>query len=450
MRLLKFLFSRFFICISVIAALVAAIIFLCLYIHSVLPAAAAVALAYLLSSAAALSALIKDVPEAFACAWLAVIIFLPVVGAACYALYSLSRPEADGKAIPPQNAYFDDFEYFGDGGDFLERLIEYSSSAKKSIYLEFYIIAKGAIWNKLYLSLSSALSRGVEVKIIYDGLGSALRAPVKDFKRLKAAGAEIKIFNKLIPAPVSRLNFRDHRKIAAFDNRAVFLGGVNIADEYCHLTSPHGYWKDGGALFEGQIAEVYSQIFLSAFSGVPKKNGGGKGKFTVLPVTDGPEKKGSLCEDMLAKAIYSAREKIYVFTPYLCVSQKLCDAFSFALKSGVAVKIIIPGIPDKKLTYSITRAYGKKLIACGAEIYEYSPGFMHLKGVICDNEALLGSYNLDFRSLYLNRECGVWAGREVAEKMSADFESSLSQCKKSDGKKGRLPLAIAKIIAPLV
>lgn len=450
MRLLKFLFSRFFICLTVIAALIVAIIFLCVYIHSLLPAAAAVSLAYILSAAAATATLLKDVPDAFVCAWLAVIIFLPVVGAVSFALYSASRRKAGSDNPFPDKAFFDGFEYFDDGGAFLERLIEFSNSAKKSIYLEFYIIAKGKVWSRLYSSLLSALNRKVEVKIIYDGLGSALRVPAKDFKRLKAAGAEIKIFNKVIPAPVSTLNFRDHRKIAAFDGKAVFLGGVNIADEYSNLTSPHGYWKDGGALFFGQIAKVYSHIFLCDFSQTPPPLSGGEGNFSVLPVTDGPERRGSLCEDMLARAIYSAEEKVYVFTPYLCVSQKLCDALSFACRRKVAVKIIIPGIPDKKLTYSITRAYCKKLVTRGAEIYEYSPGFMHLKGVICDDEALLGSYNLDFRSLYLNRECGVWAGKELADRMSADFERCINQCRKFNRSKSRMPLAIAKLIAPLV
>ena len=449
MRLLRFLFSRFFICITVIAALIAAIIFLCVYIHSLLPAATAIALAYIISSAAAISTLVKDEPEAFACAWLAVIIFLPIVGAILYGLYSASSLKTISPTPFPDIAYYDDFEYFDDGGPFLEKLIEFSSSAEKSIYLEFYIIAKGSIWNRLLGSLLSALSRGVEVKIICDGLGSALRAPAKDFKKLKAAGAQIKIFNRIIPAPVSRLNFRDHRKIAAFDEKAVFLGGVNIADEYSHLTAPHGYWKDGGALFFGQIAKVYSSIFLNDFSKASPL-AKGEGKYSLLPVTDGPERKGSLCEDTITSAIYSAKERVYIFTPYLCISQKLCDALTFASKRGVAVKIIIPGIPDKKLTYSITRAYCKKLTARGVEVYEYSPGFMHLKGVICDDNALLGSYNLDFRSLYLNRECGVWAGKEIAEKMSADFESCLTQCRKFDRSKHAMPLSLARLIAPLV
>lgn len=449
MRLLRFLFSRFFICITVIAALIAAIIFLCVYIHSLLPAAAAVALAYILSSAAAISTLIKDEPEAFVCAWFAVIIFLPVVGAVLYGLYSASSRSRQAPTPFPNAAYFDDFEYFDDGGPFLERLIEFTASAKKRVYLEFYIIAKGKVWSRLYSSILSALSRGVEVKIICDGLGSALRAPTKDFKKLKAAGAQIKIFNRLIPAPVSRLNFRDHRKIAAFDDSAVFLGGVNIADEYSHLTTPHGYWKDGGALFFGQLARVYSGIFSADFGkSSPPVNG--DGKYPLLPVSDGPERKGSLCEDIIAGAIYSAKERVYIFTPYLCISQKLCDALTFACKRGVAVKIIIPGIPDKKLTYSITRAYCKKLTARGVEVYEYSPGFMHLKGVICDEQALLGSYNLDFRSLYLNRECGVWAGRQIAEKMSADFESCITQCRKFDNSKRGMPLSLARLIAPLV
>ncbi|MDE6374039.1 MAG: phosphatidylserine/phosphatidylglycerophosphate/cardiolipin synthase family protein, partial [Clostridia bacterium] len=315
------------------------------------------------------------------------------------------------------------------------------------------------IWGAIYRELLKARSRGVEVKIIYDGLGSALRAPLKDFKRLKRAGAQIKVFNRLLPLPVSRLNFRDHRKIAAIDGDAVFLGGVNIADEYANLCSPHGYWKDGGGLFFGEIACVYSDLFLTAFDGkksdCPRTMRKITAKHSLLPVVDEPEQRGSLCEDLLASAIYSARRHVYIFTPYLCMGDKLCDAIAFAARRGVDVKLIIPHIPDKKLTYQITLAYGARLTDHGAEVYSYTPGFMHFKGVICDDGVLLGSYNFDFRSMRLNYECGVWCDDGVlADEAARDFTDCLAVSEKLHAKRrnaaAKLLSRLLSLFAPLV
>ncbi|MDE7087823.1 MAG: PLDc N-terminal domain-containing protein [Clostridia bacterium] len=230
---------------------------MCFYVHSLLPAAAAVGLSYALGLIAALCLLFGDSPSEFKCGWLIIIVALPVGGAVLYYLSYLSRCQKCQKAAALPEATCFSYEYFSDGAPFLDRLINLVSSAKKEVFLEFYIISKGHIWGALCRELRKALRRGVTVKIIYDGLGSALRAPKSDFKALKRNGAQIKVFNKILPLPVSRLNFRDHRKIAVIDGEAVFLGGVNIADEYANLSSPHGHWKDGGAVFFGQIAAVY-------------------------------------------------------------------------------------------------------------------------------------------------------------------------------------------------
>ncbi len=453
MRLIKFIFS-----ITVIAALAAAIIFLCFYIHSLLPVAAAVALAYTLSVIAAVCLLTGESPADFKCAWLTVIVALPVAGAALYFLsyFSRTHKRSAQPAMPVTGC--DGYEYFSDGSTYLKRLETLISSAKKSVYLEYYIISKGHIWGAIYRQLLNARARGVEVKIIYDGLGSALRAPIKDFKRLKRAGAQIKVFNKLLPLPVSRLNFRDHRKIAAIDGDAVFLGGVNIADEYANLCSPHGYWKDGGGLFFGEIAAVYSAVFLKAFDGkerdYPHTMREVTAKLRVLPVADEPVLLGSVCEDYLAAAIYSAKRRVYIFTPYLCMGDKLGDALEFAARQGVDVKIIIPHIPDKKLTYAITLTYCARLVERGAKIYTYTPGFMHFKGVMCDDGVLLGSYNFDFRSMRLNYECGIWGGGALAEDAVRDFEACLAVSEKLKQKKKcaiiRILSRLLYLFAPLV
>lgn len=458
MRFLRFVFSRFFICITVIAALVAAIIFLCIYIHSLLPAAAAIALAYLLSLIAALCLLVGDSPAEFKCVWLIVIVALPVAGAVLYALSRLSRTQKSPRIPTLPASSCTSYEYFADGAPFLDRIVSLISTAKRQVYLEFYIISKGHIWGAVCRELKLALARGVEVKIIYDGLGSALRAPKKDFKELARAGAKIKAFNRLLPLPVSRLNFRDHRKIAVIDNDAVFLGGVNIADEYANLTAPHGYWKDGGALFFGGIADVYSRIFLSAFYGETPDWGAHMPHLTekhaLYPVADEPERAGGYCEDLLASALYSARERVYVFTPYLCIGDKLHGALTFAARRGADVKILIPEIPDKKLTYAITRSYCERLVGEGVKVYTYTPGFMHFKAMVCDNSVLLGSYNFDFRSMRLNYECGVMADYDLADEVARDFVSCLALSRPFATKKrrtsGRISLALLRLFAPLV
>ncbi|MDE6690336.1 MAG: PLDc N-terminal domain-containing protein [Clostridia bacterium] len=431
---------------------------MCIYIHSLLPAAAAIALAYLVSLIAALCLLVGDSPAEFKCVWLIVIVALPVAGAVLYALSQLSRTQKAPRtpALPASSC--SSYEYFSDGTTFLDRIVSHISAAKRQVFLEFYIISKGHIWGAVCRELKIALARGVEVKIIYDALGSALRAPKKDFKELARAGAKIKVFNSLLPLPVSRLNFRDHRKIAVIDNDALFLGGVNIADEYANLTAPHGYWKDGGALFYGNIADVYSRIFLAAFNGEDPDWGAYMPELTekhpLYPVADEPERAGGYCEDLLAAALYSAKERVYVFTPYLCIGDKLHGALTFAARRGADVKIIIPEIPDKKLTYAITRSYCERLAGEGVKVYTYTPGFMHFKAAVCDDSVLLGSYNLDFRSMRLNYECGVMADGELADEVARDFATCLALSRPfADGKPrktGRISLALLRLFAPLV
>ncbi|MGN0806323.1 MAG: phosphatidylserine/phosphatidylglycerophosphate/cardiolipin synthase family protein [Candidatus Coproplasma sp.] len=456
MRILRFVFSKVFICLFTVAALCAATIFLCLYLHSLLPIAAAICLAYLLSLSAALYLLAGEGAVAFKCAWLAAIIALPIVGAVlCFISHACSPKGGYGKILP-QTAY-ERYEFFNDGGIFLKRLTELISKAEKNVYLEFYIISKGEVWSGIYDGLCGALDRGVEVKIIYDGLGSALKAPKRQFKRLVSKGAEIKAFNRLLPMPLSRINIRDHRKIAVIDNKAVFLGGVNLADEYAHITSPHAYWKDGGALFYGRAAEAFSQLFLFLFNGkapeVSATEEDGSAPF-LTPVADMPDRGGGMFEDTVASAVYGAKRRIYIYTPYMCFGEKLCDALSYAAKRGVEVVLLIPAVPDKKLPYAITKIYARKLQSKGVTIYEYTPGFMHFKGAIFDDTAYIGSYNFDFRSTRLNYENGVFCGGGLAEDMAADFISCLQLSQPvsftKQGVFGRIWGSVLCLFAPLV
>lgn len=457
MRVLRFLFSRLFLCLFIIAVLCAAIITLCICIHSLLPIAAAICLAYLLSLCAAVDMLCSEGAVAFKCAWLAIIIAVPIIGAVlCFISHSFYKPDCRGEPLPP--SYCTRYEFFNDGKLFLNRLTGLISTAQKSVYLEFYIIAKGQVWDKIYKNLTLALERGVEVKIIYDGLGSALRAPKKQLNELIKKGALVKTFNKPLPVPLYRLNIRDHRKIAVVDGEAAFIGGVNIADEYAHITRPHAYWKDGGVLLYGEIATVLTKLFLSLFSNEdikvdsPVKPQGDC--FEITPVADAPDRGNAVFEDAVAAAIYAAEKRIYIFTPYLCAGEKLCDALAYSAAKGVDVSVIIPAVPDKKLPYRISKIYADKLQQRGIGVYEYTPGFMHFKGAVFDDGAYIGSHNFDFRSTRLNYEIGVICKGRLADDLADDFIAALELSKRLPLKKSnaltRLIDCVFCLFAPLV
>lgn len=421
MRVFRFIFSKLFLCLFTIAVLCAAIVFFCICLHSLLPVWAALCLSYLLSGAETVFLLCRDsVTAEFKCAWLATVVLLPLVGAVlCLIAHLPPTDKRRGSKLP--SVAYDDGKFYDDGLTLLNELTAAIRSAKKFVYLEFYIIAKGKIWSGIYEELVSALKRGVEVKIIYDGLGSALKAPKKHFKRLKELGAGIKAFNAPLPFPLSRMNARDHRKLAVIDGNTVFLGGVNVADEYAHLTEPHGFWKDGGAVFYGEAALPFKDAFLNLFEGrkqtMQQRVCGGK---TITPVADTPDVGGNF-ENAVAAAIYAAKRQVLVFTPYLCVSEKLLDSFEYGAKKGITTAVIIPAVPDKRLPYAITKIYARKLLERGVDVYEYIPGFMHFKGAVFDDVAYIGSHNLDFRSTKLNYEIGALCGGEIAKEVEKDF-----------------------------
>ena len=482
MRIFKLIFSRLFICLLIIAVFIVAIIFLCIYIHSVLPVAVVLLFAYVLSVSACVMLFSSDSPSEFKCAWLVAIIMLPVVGATLFFLTRTHTVKGREERVMPISSYYRS-KYYDDGADYLEELTRLISLAKESVYLEFYIIAKGDIWQGIYKNLLSALQRGVEVKIIYDAVGCAMRLPKRDFKRLKRAGAQIRSFHKPLPLPLYSINVRDHRKIAVIDKRYAFTGGVNVADEYAHLTSPHAFWKDGGAMFEGEIAIVFAELFLKLFDGIEKKKRRSdkptspvhndsksdvkpphltlsegftkpEKKLTpALPIADSPH-SNAIFENEIAKAIYCAERRVHIFTPYLCLGEKLCDALAYARQKGADVKIIIPAVPDKKLTYAISLTYGARLLERGVEVYTYTPGFMHFKGMVCDGKGYIGSYNFDFRSTRLNFENGVLFGGELTVQLEKDFLRSLALSKPLPQRRrnalNKLKDSLLCLFAPLV
>lgn len=451
----NFVFSRLFLCLLVIAAYLAAIIFLCFYIPTLLSFGAAVAGVYLLSATVAIVLLMRDSPPEFKCAWLCFIAAVPVLGAVTYVVchYKVKPCERTlrlvGGGLPPKIS-FDECVYLDNGGDYFERLFAAIDGARQYVHLEYYILADGEIFSRLYAVLLRAAERGVEIKIIADGLGSALRLPRKKLKRLCSAGAQFKIFHRLFPLPLARLNFRDHRKIAVIDGKTAFSGGINIADEYAGITSPHGYWKDTGFVVTGDAAEFFEQLFLSVWSGcrtaaVPE----GSGDRCLTPVYDAPPSQSGLYEELVLDGIRRADKRVWAFTPYLCPDERIKRALAFAARRGVDVKIIIPHVPDKRLPFAMSRAFARELQTEGVQVYEYTPGFMHAKCVICDGSCMLGSYNLDFRSMQINYECGIVAEGSLTDDVAADFDGCLALSSPVEARPKKWTVALLKLFAPL-
>ena len=468
-KLPKIIFSLNFLYIILIAAQVAAIIFLCVYIPSTLPVAIAFAAIWLLDGVCACILFSKKGAPEVKCVWFLLIAAIPVVGAIIYLVASSGKrscgclkivqkdnaglERAAGELCGTSSAEYERAQYFPDGESFFAAAISEIEQAKKCVYIEFFIIERGNLFERVFAALKKARAAGAEVKIISDGVGSAFRLRKRDIKRLKSEGIEVKIFHRITPVPRAKLNYRDHRKIIAIDGKVAFMGGINLADEYINLTSPYGYWKDSGVAVYGGAAKIFEGMFLAMFEGCCEIPAPKKGLKNCLPIYDSPP-CNSICEDAYACGICSAEKRIHVMTPYFCPSDKLLSALAFAARRGVDVKIIIPHIPDKKYAFEISKAYARNLSACGVKFYEYTPGFMHAKNAVFDDKCFIGSYNFDFRSTHFNHECGVMFEGEICEQAEKDFQACLALSAPFSEKKisplKRFIIFILKIFSPLM
>ena len=469
-KFLKVIFSLNFLYIIAIAAQVAAIIFLCVFIPSTLPLAIAFIGVWILDGICALILFSKKGAPEVKCVWFLLIAALPVVGAIIYLFASSGKKSGGTLKIAGGNkkgleraanslcgtaeAGYERAVYFPDGESFFQSAIAEIERAKKSVYIEFFIIERGILFERVFCALKKAKENGAEVKIISDGVGSAFKLRKKEIKRLKSEGIEIKIFQRITPFPCAKLNLRDHRKIIAVDGKVAFTGGFNLADEYINIGSPFGYWKDSGVAVYGESAKIFEGMFLAMFNGDIREMPAPKhGQKNCLPICDSPPSV-SLCEDAYACQVCSASERIHLMTPYFCPSDKLLTALEFAARRGVDIKIIIPHIPDKRYAFEISKAYARALIPCGIKFYEYTPGFMHAKNAIFDNKCFIGSYNFDFRSTHFNHECGVMFEDEITDEAEKDFEKCLALSspfsEKSVSPLKKFIIFILKIFSPLM
>ncbi len=452
-----------------IAAETAAIIFLCLYLPSFLPVAATFVGVWLLNLAAVTAIAARRGSPEINCALALFVTALPVAGAVIYffvaggkrrnGMLEIKNAQTENgleraalKSLAGCGVGYDKAVYFKSGSDYFTALFREIANAKQRVYLEYFIISRGKVFAELFSALQRAKKNGAEILIIIDGIGSAFRCGRKELKKLRSV-AEVKIFHRLSPLPYSRLNFRDHRKIAAIDGKVAFTGGINIADEYANMISPHGYWKDTGVAVYGSAAAVFEGMFLSVLRKRYSMDYPEGGAHRCLAYSDCPPHNSGFCEDLYVHAIENAKERVHITTPYFCAGEKLSSALAFAAARGVDVRIIIPHIPDKKYAFELSKSAASELEKHGVKFYEYTPGFMHSKITVCDNELYIGSYNFDYRSMQLNYECGVALAGEAAEDAERDFWECLRLSAPLHDNPSKLRRAyrfFLKLVAPLV
>lgn len=338
-----------------------------------------------------------------------------------------------------------DCDFFSPGENLFTALLAELEKAERYVFLEFFIVEEGVMWNAIHDILQRKVHQGVKVRVLYDDLGSFLTLP-RDFpSRLKQEGIDCQVFNRFRPVLSSLQNNRDHRKIVSIDGEVAFTGGFNLADEYINAIEKHGHWKDAGIRLRGEAAWGLTLFFLQMW-GLSSKESEDfdqyrppcrtkmqiQGDGFVQPYTDSPLDKENVGEHVYMQIINNAKRYIYIQTPYLILDDSVVSALSLAAKSGVDVRIMTPHHWDKWIIHMTTRAYYRPLLEAGVKIHEYTPGFLHAKTFVSDDQiATVGTINLDYRSLYLHFECGVALYRSrVIQQVKEDFLRTQGVCQK--------------------
>ena len=510
-KLLNRLFSRMVItCLLVAAQLIFFMVeVLKLQQYYVLVAA----ILHLLIYIAVMHLLLKDVNPSIKLAWIVPILMFPVLGGLLYLLYGhIIMPKKLEKYMKhaaewdyetdlyANMAYFSDvikgqppyrlFKYTEDyagslvyqntdvryypmGEDVWPDLVDDLKSAKKYIFLEYFIIEEGDVWGRILKILEERVRAGVEVRVLYDGTCTFYRLPYGYPKRMEALGIRCKMFAPLRPLVSTYYNNRDHRKIAVIDGRVGFTGGVNLADEYANLVSVYGVWKDTAVRLEGEAVRSLTLMFLQMWGmderepdtdsygrylNVPLRPLPGAGGY-VLPYADSPLDDERVGECVYLDILNHAERYVRIFTPYLILDETMGMALTFAAKRGVDVELILPHVPDKKFAFALAKGHYRELLDAGVKIYEYTPGFVHAKVFVSDDrKAVVGTINLDYRSLYLHFEDAVYLyDCPCIKDIVADFDATRAQSQiVTHGDLARIPLhtriaaALLKLVAPLM
>jgi len=363
---------------------------------------------------------------------------------------ALTELAAENRECLPQARYLQNYAgyplykhtqtcYFNSGESFFARVLEELEKAEKYIFLEFFILRQGKMLDPILEILERKAKEGLDIRIIYDDLGCFMTLPPGFNKVLEQKGIKCLIFNPFKPILSSLQNNRDHRKIISIDGKTAFTGGINLADEYINARERFGHWKDAAIMIHGDAAWSLTLIFLHMWNLGKKEtediaslcpNCQAESDGYVQPYADSPIDIENVGEHVYIQIINNAKEYVYINTPYLVVDDNLISALSLSAKSGVDVRIITPHRWDKWIVAVASRSYYRQLIMAGVKVYEYSIGFNHSKTFVSDDRvATVGTTNLDYRSLYLHFECGVWMYKTASvARVKEDFIQTLPLC----------------------
>ena len=364
--------------------------------------------------------------------------------------------------------------YFPLGDDVFPAMLEELRKAEKYIFLEYFIISPGIFWDSMVEILKEKHAAGVDVRVIYDDVGSLNTLPMNYARKFEAeTGIPCCCFNRFKPVISIRMNNRDHRKFCIIDGHTAFTGGINLADEYINQKLRYGHWKDTAILLKGEAVWSMTVMFLTMWEytrdveedyrrfrpdKLPPEAAQGAGYY-VQPYADNPLDEEAVGEAVYLNLINKAERYVYAMTPYLIISDSVNTALCNAAKAGVDVRIITPHIPDKRYVFEVTRAHYPPLLEAGVRIYEYTPGFIHAKNFVVDDRfATVGTVNLDYRSLFLHFEDGVWlCEAPCIQDIRKDFEDTLAVCQRISLRQWRhlnpllqLYRNILRVFAPLM
>lgn len=334
--------------------------------------------------------------------------------------------------------------YFPLGEDKFEALVPELKKARKYIFMEYFIVEKGYMWDTILKILVQKAREGVEVRFMYDGTCAISNLPYEYPQELERKGIRCKMMNPIRPFLSTVQNNRDHRKICVIDGRVGFTGGINLGDEYINRKERFGHWKDTAVMLKGDAVQSLTMLFLQMWNVdekeeehytrylTPRRQGLRRELGYVLPYGDSPFDNENVGEEVYFHILNHAKKYVHIMTPYLILDNEMITTLTRTAKSGIEVIIIMPHIPDKWYAFVVAKTYYRELIRAGVQIYEYKPGFVHAKVFVSDDDtATVGTINLDYRSLYLHFECGVFIyNNSVVDRVERDFQETLMKCHK--------------------
>ena len=361
-------------------------------------------------------------------------------------------------------------KYYSCGEEKFPDMLDELDKAEKFIFLEYFIIEEGYMWGKILEVLAKKAAEGVDVRVMYDGSCDLSTLPYNYPKRLAKIGIKCKKWEPIKPVITSTYNYRDHRKILVIDGKVGFCGGVNLADEYINHIVRFGYWKDTAIKLKGPAVDSFTLMFLQMWNITEKKLEDIRKYFGqceksaepdgyIIPYSESPMNDHKIAERVYMDMLYNAKNYIWITSPYLILDGELSAALRYAAQRGVDVRLILPGIPDKKAVWALAKSHYKQLVTAGVKIYEFTPGFVHAKNFISDDcKAVVGTINLDYRSLYHHFECAAYMyGCSCIADIKKDFEATFPKCQevtletiKNEPLSRKIVGATLKMVAPML